>query len=63
MVLLRIPPAVHSMTGIEGLKYQASDGLGRLSILYYFKNFCVNISLNNLHSILKISVLMIPVSI
>ena len=26
IVLLRIPTAVHPMTDIEGLKYQASDG-------------------------------------
>ena len=26
MVLLRIPTAVQPMTGIEGFKYQASDG-------------------------------------
>ena len=27
MVLLRIPTAVQPMTGIEGFKYQASEGL------------------------------------
>ena len=27
IVLLRIPTAVQPMTGIEGFKYQASDGL------------------------------------
>ena len=27
MVLLRIPTAVQPMTGIEGFKYQASDGV------------------------------------
>ena len=28
MVLLRIPKAVHPMTGIDGIKYQAIDGEG-----------------------------------
>ena len=39
MVLLRIPTDVQPMTGIEGFKYQASDGKGSVIHTLFVREF------------------------
>ena len=39
MVLLRIPTAVQPMAGIEGFKYQASDGQGSVIHTLFVRDF------------------------
>ena len=51
MVLLRTPTAVQPMTGIEGFKYQASDGKGSVIHTLFVRDFvAMGISLFNPHA-------------